>query len=71
MNIGYARVSTNQQDLALQQDTLAAAGCEQIYSDVASGAKTNRSGLERAVEYLREGDTLVVWKLDRLGEASQ
>ncbi len=69
MLIGYARVSTAEQSLDLQQDALTAAGCERIYTDVASGARIERSGLAEALGYLRPGDTLVVWKLDRLGRS--
>jgi len=69
MNIGYARVSTNEQNLDLQTDALTKAGCENIYTDKASGAKTDRAGLTEAINYMRKGDTLVVWKLDRLGRS--
>ncbi len=69
MLIGYARVSTVEQSLDLQKDALAQAGCEKIYTDKASGSATDRNGLERAIDHLREGDSLVVWKLDRLGRS--
>ncbi len=71
MNIGYARVSTSDQNLHLQTDALKKIGCEQIFTDIASGAKTERPGLEQAIDYVRAGDTLVVWKLDRLGRSIQ
>ena len=67
--IGYARVSTQDQTLQLQTDALTEAGCERIFSDVASGARTARPGLEQALSHLRKGDTLVVWRLDRLGRS--
>ena len=69
MLIGYARVSTHDQTLNLQQDALNKAGCTRIFTDTASGAKTERKGLEEALNYVRKGDTLVVWRLDRLGKS--
>jgi DNA invertase Pin-like site-specific DNA recombinase len=69
MLIGYARVSTHDQTLALQQDALTKAGCNKIFTDKASGAKTERKGLDEALNYVRKGDTLVVWRLDRLGRS--
>src|ERR687893_2384933 len=69
MNIGYARVSTQDQTLALQKDALEKLGCNKIFTDTAGGTKAERKGLEEALEYVREGDTLVVWRLDRLGRS--
>jgi DNA invertase Pin-like site-specific DNA recombinase len=67
--IGYARVSTDDQHLDLQQDALTKVGCEKIFTDRESGAKANRPGLTLALDILRAGDTLVVWRLDRLGRS--
>jgi DNA invertase Pin-like site-specific DNA recombinase len=67
--IGYARVSTRDQNLDLQRDALRAAGCDRIYEDTISGTKATRPGLAQALDQLRNGDTLVVWKLDRLGRS--
>src|ERR671931_295823 len=69
MNIGYARVSTQDQTLNRQNDALKKIGCTKIFTDTASRTKAERKGLEEALEYLREGDTLVVWRLDRLGRS--
>ena len=69
MLIGYARVSTDDQKSDLQEDALKAAGCEKIIVDKVSGVKTERSGLTQLSELLRKGDTLVVWRLDRLGRS--
>lgn len=67
--IGYVRVSTADQDPALQLDALATAGCAKIFEDRASGARADRAGLRRALDYVRERDVLIVWKLDRLGRS--
>jgi len=67
MLIGYARVSTQDQTLDLQTDALTRAGCEKIFTDTTSGSKSDRPGLQDAMDHLRAGDTLVVWRLDRLG----
>jgi DNA invertase Pin-like site-specific DNA recombinase len=67
--IGYARVSTTEQHLHLQQDALTAAGCLKIFTDTISGVKSERKGLAEALNYIRNGDTLVVWRLDRLGRS--
>src|SRR6476659_9616899 len=69
MLVGYARVSTQEQDLALQLDALRAAGCEKVYEEKASGAQRERPELKAALGYMRAGDTLVVWKLDRLARS--
>ena len=69
MLVGYARVSTIEQSLDLQTDALNAAGCEKIFTDVGSGVKTERKGLNNALSHLRANDILVVWKLDRLGRS--
>jgi DNA invertase Pin-like site-specific DNA recombinase len=69
MKIGYCRVSSNDQTLTLQQDALKKAGCEKIFSDTASGASSSRPGLDQCLDQLRKGDTLVVWRLDRLGRS--
>jgi DNA invertase Pin-like site-specific DNA recombinase len=69
MFIGYARVSTADQTLDLQKDALTKAGCSKIFTDTASGAKAERVGLDEALSYIRLGDTLVVWRLDRLGRS--
>jgi len=69
MLVGYARVSTQDQNFDLQLDALTKAGCEKIFQDAVSGAKAERKGLSEALEYARAGDTFVVWRLDRLGRS--
>ena len=69
MLIGYERVSTDDQNLTLQNDALQVAGCGKIFSDRMSEVKVDRPGLQQALNYVRPGDTLVVWRLDRLGRS--
>jgi DNA invertase Pin-like site-specific DNA recombinase len=69
MLIGYIRVSTQEQTADLQHDALREAGCERVFTDTVSGAKAERPGLDAALDQLREGDVLVVWRLDRLGRS--
>lgn len=69
MLIGYMRVSTGEQSLDLQRDALERVGCERVYEDVCSGRATERPGLNHALEVARDGDALVVWKLDRIGRS--
>ena len=71
MKMGYARVSTNDQDTQLQLDALNAAGCERIYQEKQSGVKQERLELQQCLKSLRAGDSLIVWKLDRLGRSLQ
>ena len=69
MIVGYARVSTLEQNEQLQTDALTKAGCERLFTDHASGAKAHRPELDHMLDTIREGDTLVVWKLDRFGRS--
>ena len=69
MFVGYARISTAEQNFDLQMDALEKAGCEKIFKETVSGGKTERKALSDALEYVRRGDTLVVWRLDRLGRS--
>jgi len=69
MQIGYARVSTQEQSLALQRDALRKAGCRQIYEKVISGARVERPVLQQMLAHMRAGDVLMIWKLDRLGRS--
>src|SRR3954452_15579699 len=71
MVIGYARISIGEQTLDLQLDALTTSGCGKVYQETASGAKADRPVLEDVLSYLRKGDTLVVWRLDRLGRSLQ
>ena len=69
MFVGYARVSTQDQNPELQLDALREAGCEKLFEEKASGARADRPQLQAAIDYMREGDTLVVWKMDRLARS--
>lgn len=69
MKIGYARISTDDQDTALQRDALAAAGCEKVFEEIVSGSKAHRAQFEAALDFARAGDTIVVWRLDRLSRS--
>jgi DNA invertase Pin-like site-specific DNA recombinase len=68
-NIGYMRISTSDQDMRMQRDALEEVRCDKIFEDISSGAQAERLGLVQCMEYLREGDTLIVWRLDRLGRS--
>src|SRR5258706_12971639 len=69
MKIGYARVSTEEQNLDMQLDAIRAAGCERIFEDRTSGSRNDVPGLAQALDFAREGDELVVWRLDRVGSS--
>lgn len=69
MLVGYCRVSTTDQNLSLQQDALTKAGCERIFEDTKSGARSNHPGLQAAFDFVRKGDVITVWRLDRLGRS--
>tara|TARA_B110000046_G_scaffold186016_1_gene231418 strand:- start:5608 stop:6159 length:552 start_codon:yes stop_codon:yes gene_type:complete len=69
MNIGYARVSTTEQNTTLQRDSLQAVECQRIYEESASGSSKERPELQKCLDHLRAGDTLIVWRLDRLGRS--
>src|SRR6266568_3246289 len=69
MKIGYTRISKHEQNELLQKDALQEAGCERYFSDIMTGAKFERKGLDEALAYVRPGDTFIVWKLDRLGRS--
>ena len=69
MKIGYTRISKHEQNESLQRDALQEAGCEKYFSDIMTGAKFERKGLDEALAYARPGDTFIVWKLDRLGRS--
>jgi DNA invertase Pin-like site-specific DNA recombinase len=71
MLVGYARVSTAEQNLDLQTDALNQAGCTRIFTDTITGARADKPGLTEALNYMREGDVLTVWKLDRLGRTTR
>lgn len=70
IKLGYARVSTHEQNLDLQTDALQKEGCKQIFTDKVSGVKAKKPNFEKLLEYARQGDTIVVWKLDRLGRST-